>query len=345
MYKIDLPIAQCVAGMITAEPIIDLSTGIIIIGKEQMLTEYTISNLKKFSISTVCIYINGWNNIWSISTEVLAKYERHKTKLKHILEDLQITQVLDIEALRTIATDIMVDFNANYTILACINMVGLADEYTYTHSMNVSLLCMLIGKWMNYTNVEIEELILIGLVHDIELSKAPDRELQKYSNLTEEVFNKIQKQVLYSYEILTNVKHLYLDVIQKSLGKNNTSSNSLEVSQNKGLDLEKIAKVLSIADSYDIMTSYQLNNQKQSPFDIMELMQSKAFGHLDPKILLTFINNIANYYIGVYVVLSTGDVGEVVFIHPHYVHRPIVRVNEKYIDLHIEHKVKILQIA
>lgn len=66
---------------------------------------------------------------------------------------------------------------------------------------------------------------------------------------------------------------------------------------------------------------------------------------LDPNILLTFITNIANYYIDIYVVLSTGESGEVVFIHPHSVHSPIVRVNEKYIDLHIEHKVKILQIA
>lgn len=332
MYKIDLPIAQCVAGMTTADPIIDLSTGIIIIGKEQMLTDSTISNLKKFKISTVCIYINGWNNIWNVSTEVLSTYENHKTKLKYILEDLRITQVLDIEALRTIATDIRIDYNANYTILACINMVRLADEQIYTHSMNVSLLSMLIGKWMKYTTKEIEALILIGLVHDIGLDKMPDKAWQKYSDLTEESFEQIKKQ-------------LHLSIIQKSFNPDHTFANPLESNLGDDSYFDKISKVLSIADIYDVMTTHQLNSKKQSPFHIMELMQKGAFGELDPTILLTFITNIANYYIGVYVVLSTGDIGEVVFIHPHCVHRPIVRVNEKYIDLHIEHKVKILQIA
>ena len=48
---------------------------------------------------------------------------------------------------------------------------------------------------------------------------------------------------------------------------------------------------------------------------------------------------------GIYVVLSTGEVGEVVFVHPYCVYRPIARVGSVYIDLNVQNHIKILQIA
>ena len=40
---------------------------------------------------------------------------------------MTIDKVLDIEALQAITSAIQIDFNQNYTILACINMIRLAD--------------------------------------------------------------------------------------------------------------------------------------------------------------------------------------------------------------------------
>ncbi|MGL4799655.1 MAG: HD-GYP domain-containing protein [Cellulosilyticaceae bacterium] len=345
MYKIDIPLTRCVPGMVTAEPILDLSTGAIIIGAEQVLTDDTIKHLYQFKCGRICVYISSWNNVWNVSSEVIEKYETHRKKLKNILDSITLGNVLDIDAIKDIAAAVEVDFKANYTILACINMVRLADEYTYTHSINVALLAMLIGKWMHYTDETIKQLILAGLVHDVGKAKIPSAILQKPSKLTDQEFEEMKKHVIYGYEILEEVRKIHIDVIEGVLEHHEKLDGT---GYPRGLTdqyIHKLGKVLAIADIYDAMTACRIYKEKQSPFDVMELMQTGVFGQLDTEMLLTFINHIANYYIGIYVILSTGDVGEVVFIHPHCVYRPIVRVGEIYIDLYMEKHIKIIQIA
>ncbi|MGL4346099.1 MAG: HD-GYP domain-containing protein [Cellulosilyticaceae bacterium] len=345
MYKIDIPVTRCIPGMITAEPIIDLNTGTIIVAAEQILTDHTISNLYHFNYDKICVYVTSWNNVWNVSPELIEKYEKHRQSLKQILDHITLGNLLDVDSVKNIAENIQVDFNANYTILACINMVRLADEYTYTHSINVALLAMLIGKWMQYDEETINQLVLAGLVHDVGKAKIPPEILHKPSKLNEIEFEVMKKHVIYGYEILEEVRKLHSDIIEGVLVHHEKMDGTGYPQGIKGEYINKLGKVLAVADIYDAMTSHRIYKEKQSPFDVMELMQNGVFGKLDTEILLTFVTNMANYYIGVYVVLNTGEVGEVVFIHPHCVYRPIVRVGEKYIDLYVQKHVKIIQIA
>ena len=326
MYKIDLPVTRCLPGMVTAEPVIDLNTGSTIIGAEQILTDTIIQKLYKFNYNKICVYVGTWNNIWNVAPEVVEKYEVHRKELKAILDKLTLTKVLDVEALKSIATRMQVDFNQNYTILACINMVRLADAYTYTHSINVALLSMLIGKWMGYKDDAIEDLIIFGLVHDVGQDMMPEELLQPIGSLSNDEFTHIKNCIRYGYEVLEKIRETKID-------------------EGENTKLKKIQSIIDIADVYDSMTAHRIYRQNQSPFEILELLQNGVIGKFDPEILLTFINNIANYYVGTYVVLSTGDVGEVVFVHPHCVYRPIVRVGETYFDLDVQTHIKILQIA
>lgn len=345
MYKIDIPVTRCLAGMVTAEPIIDLSTGVIIVGREQILTDETIAHLYQFNCSRICVYVSGWNNVWNVAPEVIEKYEQHRTKLKRILDSITLGNVLEIDEIKNIAEDMEIDFKANYTILACINMVRLADEYTYTHSINVSLLSMLIGKWMNYSEETITQLILAGLVHDVGKAKIPSYILHKPTKLNDQEFEEMKKHVMYGYEILEEVRKVHVDIVQGVLEHHEKIDGSGYPRGLTGEYIHKLGKVLAIADIYDAMTASRIYKEKQSPFDVMELMQTGVFGKLDTEILLTFIKNLANYYVGVYVVLNTGEVGEVIFIHPHCVYRPIIRVGEMYIDLYVQNHIKIIQIA
>ncbi|MEN6325867.1 MAG: HD domain-containing protein, partial [Syntrophomonas sp.] len=41
------------------------------------------------------------------------------------------------------------------------------DDYLFTHSVNVSLLCILIGRWLKCDNATIKNLGIAGLLHDI----------------------------------------------------------------------------------------------------------------------------------------------------------------------------------
>jgi HD-GYP domain-containing protein (c-di-GMP phosphodiesterase class II) len=70
-----------------------------------------------------------------------------------------------------------------------------------------------------------------------------------------------------------------------------------------------------------------------TPFDAFKIIELEGYTKFDTKILLTFLHNIASYYIGMQVVLSNGREGEIVYITPQNVAYPIVKVGDELIDL------------
>ena len=53
------------------------------------------------------------------------------------------------------------------TILSCINFPRPMDEGLQRHSLNVSFMNGMIGKWLNLPDEDVRVLVLAGLLHDI----------------------------------------------------------------------------------------------------------------------------------------------------------------------------------
>ena len=204
---------------------------------------------------------------------------------------------------------------------------------------------MLIGQWMKYGDNMIESLLIAGLLHDIGKMKVDPAILNKPGKLTESEFEEMKKHPRYSYELLQDDKSISLDVKVGILMHHEKIDGSGYPYGVYSENINDIAKVLAVADVYDAMLSERPYKKKHSPFDVMQLMQEGVFGKLDTKILLTFLTHIASYYIGVYVQLSTGEIGEVVAINPACVYKPIVKVKDKYIDLFTEKSISIVELT
>ena len=70
--------------------------------------------------------------------------------VKNILRDISLGKEVDIESVNKVTDSIIARINENRDIVDCINNLRTADKYLYAHSINVSLLVMLIGKWLKY---------------------------------------------------------------------------------------------------------------------------------------------------------------------------------------------------
>lgn len=345
MPKITIPILEATPGMITAEAVRNLETGVVYIGEGQELTREVIENLKNLQFNEINISVNSWDNVWKISKETRAQYEFCTETAKFLFQKVADENIVDFEAFKTIKSHVESNFKDNFKIIGCINLFKYADSYTYTHSINVALLSMLIGQWMKYGEHMIESLIIAGLLHDIGKMKVDPNILNKPGKLTDSEFEEMKKHPCYSYELLQENKSISLDVKVGILMHHEKIDGSGYPYGVYSENINDIAKVLAVADVYDAMLSERPYKKKHSPFDVMQLMQEGVFGKLDTKILLTFLTHIASYYIGVYVQLSTGEIGEVVAINPACVYRPIVKVKDKYIDLFTEKSISIVELT
>jgi HD-GYP domain-containing protein (c-di-GMP phosphodiesterase class II) len=345
MQKLTLPLFECLPGMIVAESIRNMNSGVIYVSENQELTAEIIDSLRHFNCEEVSIYVNSWDTVWKIPKETFESYDNCTDKVKPLLQQIASGKNIDLESFKTIKNDILSEFKDNFKVIGCINLFKFADKYTYTHSINVGLLSMLIGKWMKYGDNMVESLLLAGLLHDIGKMKISHSILSKPEALTPSEFEEIKKHPRYSYELLQYRNEISMDVKVGILMHHERIDGSGYPYAIYEENINTIAKILAVADVYDAMMSERPYKKKHSPFEVMQLMQEGAFGKLDTKILLTFLTNVANYYVGVYVLLNTGEIGQVVAINPTCVYRPIIKVKDKYVDLFTEKSIDIIEVT
>ncbi len=343
MRKMLININDCRPGMEVAETIFN-DLGVVILPQNTILDPHLIRKLHNLNFDRIKIIEREGQFLHVSDTELFKiQYDTNVDTVKTILRDISTGGKIDKESLNSVSESVMERIDENRDIVGCINSIRDVDEYTYSHSVNVSLLCMLIGKWLKLDVKEISLLVEAGLLHDIGKGKIPKEILNKPGKLSEEEFEEMKKHSLLGYRILQENKFTNEDVCKGVLMHHEREDGSGYPLGIKGDQIHKFAKIIAVADIYDAMTSNRIYRIKDSPFKVFELMENHAFGFLDSFVVSTFLNNIAAYYIGDLVMLNTGEKGEIIYINARHISQPVVRVGEKYIDLSLERDVKIVE--
>ncbi|MBR1741194.1 MAG: protein kinase, partial [Lachnospiraceae bacterium] len=126
---------------------------------------------------------------------VTKSVENFKGQLNDIVTKDNISQVCD-DMLHEV--DIILSKSRNSLhLLDMLQCLRGFDDMTYMHSMNVALICSVIGSWSGFPKEEMKVLLLCGLLHDIgKLKIAPDI-IQKPGKLTDEEFRHSKKGSFY----------------------------------------------------------------------------------------------------------------------------------------------------
>ncbi|HCL01241.1 MAG TPA: transcriptional regulator, partial [Lachnoclostridium phytofermentans] len=80
------------------------------------------------------------------------------------------------------------------------------------------------------------------------------------------------------------------------------------------------------------------------PFEVVENFEKEGFQKYDAAYLLPFLEGLAQCYINASVRLSNSMVGEVVMINKSKLSRPVVKVDNHFIDLSKQKELKIASI-
>lgn len=336
--KIIIPLSDCVPGMIIRQPIIDTDTGCIIVPKDQVLTPEILVKVKKFQKEEVWISVSSKRKVWCVSQEVMAKYMRYIDVLESVITSNELTIDVKIEEVQCLAKCIVEEFECNFDALACIHLVKNLNKSIYAHSINVALLSLLIGRWIGLNKDELQRLTMAGILHDIgtpniHFTSEDSKEVLKVKNTLE-----YQRHPIYAYELLKQYKEMDKEILKAVLAHHERCDGSGYPLHLLEGQISKIAKILGIADEYDCM------KKNKHIFSIVKSFKYDKIRQFDLSILLIFCNHIINYYIGANVVLSNGQIGEVVFIQPNCIYRPIIKVDESYIDLYENPTIEIVNV-
>lgn len=216
-------------------------------------------------------------------------------------------------------------------------------EYLYTHSINVSLLCIMIGKWLKCDSRTIAELGMAGLLHDLGKVFIENEILNKPGKLTDKEYERIKRHTVLGYNYISQNPGMSPEVAKAALMHHERIDGSGYPSGLRG-EMNFYAAVVAVADVFDAITSAHSYADKRSPYSAAEILWQESFGKLDAKISKVFYDKITNFYVGNKVLLSNGKEGLVIFADPSLPTRPIVMVEDEFYNLATDRTISILDI-
>lgn len=161
------------------------------------------------------------------------------------------------------------------------------------HSKNVSELCRRIGKEMYLSDIELEELEVIGLLHDIGKVSIDNNILLKTEPLTKEDWIELKKHPGVGYRILGCSQDLS-ELAQCVLYHHEWYNGKGYPKGLRGEEIPLLSRIITIAEAYDEMTSERAYKKaKNKDLVINEFVKNKGI-QFDPNIVDVFIENVLN---------------------------------------------------
>lgn len=198
---------------------------------------------------------------------------------------------------------------------------------------------------MNLTEKKTKNIIKTGLLHDIGKTKIPLDLLNKKEKLCSEELKVIQKHAMYGYNMIKEIISMDSDIKVGVLLHHEREDGSGYPNRYTGRQLNMNTKIVSIADTYDALTSDREYRGKYTPFTALDILMTEGLTTYDISIMNTFVNNLIFHYVGSQVLLNSGETGKVIHIPKYNITRPIIYVNSELVDLSKENQLNIVGIV
>ena len=345
-----LSITQLIPGMTVAEDIYDLEHELLV-QKGTVLTDKLITKLDLYGILTIFAEdtIQPVPSAGDSADSEISYSERIKNSPEFQLfkEDfenevelfkenmnlvVQKNTKLDVKTLLQNTLAIVAHHSGSINLLDMLQNMREYDDSTYTHCLNVSLICNILAKWLKLSDKEVELATACGLFHDVGKMLIPYSIIAKPGKLSEEEFATIKKhptlgyQLLLSQDVDDHVKNAALMHHERCDG----SGYPLKL---KGNQIDPYARIVAIADVYDAMTAARCYRGPLCPFRVIEMFEAEGFQKYDVSILLPFLENVVNSCLQNRCLLSDGRKGTIIYINKEKLSRPVVQCDDEYVNL------------
>jgi HD-GYP domain-containing protein (c-di-GMP phosphodiesterase class II) len=233
---------------------------------------------------------------------------------------------LQVANIRTTVQQMINDLLNSSDVLGNLTEMQGFDKYTFYHSVNTTILALILGIASGYSVQKLIELGMGVLMHDIGKIKVPGEILNKKTPLTEAEFEEIKQHTTYGFNILRKNNDLSLLSAHVALQHQERWDGSGYPRGLKGNGIHEYGRLAAVADVYEALTSKRVYRKAIEPNEAYEYVISKADTHFEPRVIEVFKKHIAVYPSGSGILLSNGQRGNVVKQNPTFPNRPFVRV-------------------
>ncbi|MDR1079865.1 MAG: HD domain-containing protein [Deltaproteobacteria bacterium] len=261
--------------------------------------------------------VQGRPLVWNSGTRTLAvkarkSYSRAMAVLTSVETKLMEGGAVSLAKSRRVVQDMVESLFEDERLLLNLSTIRDYDDYTCTHSVNVAILSMCLGRRLGLSRVAVATLGLSGLFHDLGKVDIPISLIRKTDRFTPEEYEEVKNHSLFSFAriLQINADHRFKTRLLQApfehhLGVDLGGYPNSEFNAPMSL----FGRIVAIADHYDALTSSRSYRPvPMNPEQALDIMTSAAGKSLDPLLLKVFINMVGIYPIGTLLVTDTREV-------------------------------------
>lgn len=325
--------------------------GLHILSSGTTLTQYDIAKLLEHQITYIDIQpyeTDLLHEDYGLLTEDALRllrpiYDQAIRNTKSLYQAAEQTGRIDHDFVKKTFSPIASILKQQHDVVDLLLELNIKDDYTYQHSIQVGMLSYYIAKWNNYSEEEAQFIAIAGYLHDIGKCRIDSQLLQRSDKLAAEEESIVAKHTQYGYEIIINSNYPYT-VALAALQHHERMDGSGYPMKLSGSNISPYAKIVMVADHYSNHITNCPNQIKQDLFTVLQNLYDLTFSTLDPVITHNFISHMLPNFIGKKIQLDTDEVGKILLINYNDFFRPLIQIDDHFINLSAERQLKIKQV-
>jgi len=185
--------------------------------------------------------------------------------------------------------DSSIDKKALESIANILNKINKKDKYTYGHSERVVIYAKKFAMYLDMDENSKKDLLLAAYLHDIGKLEISKELLNKREKLSQSEFNILRQHPTLGADLVSNIEafNAVVPVIKHHHEKYDGSGYPNNI---KGNEIPYLARVLTIIDSFDAMTSKRPYNVRKDYNQAIIELKKCAGTHFDVELVSKFID-------------------------------------------------------
>ena len=259
-------------------------------------------------------------------------YARSVAVTKEVINSIRMGRTANVKKVKRAVQAIVDQVLNNEASLVGLTTLRDYDEYTFTHSVNVTIFSVALGRKLGFSKLQLYDLGLAALFHDVGKARVPLEVLNKQGGLSDEEWRIMTAHpwlgvlTLFGLRGYGEIPYRGMIVAYEHHMKTDLTGYPKSI---RPRELSIFSKIVAVADGFDAATSRRVYQTVPiEPDQVLKEMWENPRRGYDPVVVKAFINLIGIYPVGTCVILDTYEVAIVHAANPDVteVHRPVVRI-------------------
>ena len=241
-----------------------------------------------------------------------ATFNEAKQLIANIFSTVQLGKTFNMTEVKTVVTDIVGSIIRNPNALQWLSLIKNKDEYTAEHCLRVCVFAVSVGRELGMLEGDLINLGISGFLHDVGTTRVPDEVLNNPGRFTDKEFEVMKSHSTHGKNILlsqSGVPPIAVDVAYTHHERIDGLGYPRKL---EGHKISSFARIISIVDAYDAMTSVRVYKTAMSSLESLRIIFEEKGVHFDAELAEIFIKLIGVYPTGHIAELSTGEVGIII---------------------------------